>query len=355
MGPRPTANSKAPGAAALDVVRRGPGRPNDSIFAVMGRCFAAAPLGSYRFSTYLCDVIQLRIKLVSRSQVDTMELSVVRIQKAITTGSQPWVQARSVVHPDRYLSQCPFILLNEEHYPPLSEFPVRSHDGVITMTLVLEGSMEQTDSTGKQWRLEQGDVDFSTGRDGVLRTETPDEQGVRFLSLRVNVPSSLKPCLAHRQLVRPDEGRRASFGDLSALLYAGSLGATPAPYSTPWPMTLADLSIPAGAQTSLPIASTERSFAYILEGAAELGRNKVPLRRGSVAWLERTTSPEDGSSLEIHALSDARMLFVSSPVIAERTSVAEFGGTECSPPSVTRMLALGAGRLRDRKPLRTGT
>ncbi len=270
-----------------------------------------------------------------------MELSVVRIHKTTSAGSQPWVQARSVVHPDKYLSQCPFILLNEEFYPPLSEFPIRSHDGVIAMTLVLEGSVEQTDGSGRQWRLEQGDADFSTGRGGVLRAETSGEEGVRFLHLWVNMPPSLKPNMTQRQIVRQANTYAASFGDASALLYAGSLGAASAPQRSPWPITIVDLALKAGAQASLPIASTERSFAYILSGAVELGRNQVRLNRGSVAWMERTVTPGDVNSLKAHALTDTKMLFISSPVIGEHVSALKEDAAECAAPPATELLAIG--------------
>ena len=270
-----------------------------------------------------------------------MELSVVRIHKTTSAGSQPWVQARSVVHPEKYLSQCPFILLNEEFYPPLSEFPIRSHDGVIAMTLVLEGSVEQTDGSGRQWRLEQGDADFSTGRGGVLRAETSGEEGVRFLHLWVNMPPSLKPNMTQRQIVRQADTHAASFGDASALLYAGSLGAASAPQRSPWPITIVDLALKAGAQASLPIASTERSFAYILSGAVELGRNQVRLNRGSVAWMERTVTPGDVNSLKAHALTDTKMLFISSPVIGEHVSALKEDAAECAAPPARELLAIG--------------
>ena len=273
-----------------------------------------------------------------------MELSIVRIHKATSSGNQPWVQARSVVHPDKYLSQCPFILLNEEFYPSLSEFPIRSHDGVIAMTLVLQGSLEQTDGTGSRWRLEQGDADFSTGRGGVLRAETSGEQGVRFLHLWVNMPPSLKPRLAQRRIVRSDDTQSTSFGDASASLYAGSLGTASASHRSPWPITMVDLSLQAGAKASLPLASTERSFAYILSGTVDLGRNQVRLNRGNVAWTERTVTPGDINSLEARALTDTRMLFVSSPVIGEHSSAVEDGAAECAAPPAREMLAIGGVR-----------
>jgi redox-sensitive bicupin YhaK (pirin superfamily) len=279
-----------------------------------------------------------------------MELSVVRIHKTTSAGSQPWVQARSVVHPDKYLSQCPFILLNEEFYPPLGEFPIRSHDGVIAMTLVLEGSMTQTDGTGNSWRLEQGDSDFSTGRGGVLRAEASGEQGVRFLHLWVNMPPSLRPNVPQRQIVRHADTRNASFGDASALLYAGSLGAFSAPRRSPWPITIVDLSLQAGAQSSLPLASNERSFAYILSGSAELGRNQVRLNRGNVAWTERTVTPGDVNSLEARAMTDTRMLFISSPVIGEHTSAVEDDAAQCVAPPATSLLTIGGVRYRQPAP-----
>ncbi len=275
-----------------------------------------------------------------------MELSVVRIHKTTSSGSQPWVQARSVVHPDKYLSQCPFILLNEEFYPPLSEFPVRSHNGVIAMTLVLEGSMEQTDGTGKHWSLKQGDADFSRGRGGVLRAETGSEEGVRFLHLWANMPPSLKTTTPQRQVVRHAHTHSTRFGDASALLYAGALGAASAPHESPWPITIVDLSLQAGAQASLPIASNERSFAYILSGAVELGRNEVRLNRGSVAWTERTLTPGDVNSLKARAVTATRMLFVSSPVIGEHASTSEDDAAECGAPPAMALMAIGGVRYR---------
>ena len=268
-----------------------------------------------------------------------MELSVVRIHKATSAGGQPWVQARSVVHPDKYLSQCPFILLNEESYAPLSEFPIRSHDGVVAMTLVLDGGIEQVDGTGSRWRLEQGDADFTAGRGGVLRAEASEERGVRLLHLWLNLPPSLKPESTRRQIVRQEDAQRVFFGDASASVYAGSLGTTAPAGSalSPWPITVADVSLRAGARASLPLASTERSFTYVLGGTIELGRNQVRLSQGSVAWAERTLMSGEVNSLPVHAVADTRMLFVSSPVFSDRGAAGD-GVADCAAPPLTEIV-----------------
>ena len=273
-----------------------------------------------------------------------MELSVVRIHRTSSSGSQPWVQARTIIDPDKYLSQCPFILLNEEAYPALSEFPIRSHEGVIAMTLVLEGSMEQTDGTGSRWRLEQGDADFTTGRAGVLRAETSGDQGVRFLHLWVNMPPSLKPNTMQREFVRREDVRSTSFEGANARVYAGSMGSTSVPRRSPWPITIVDFSLQAGAQASLPLMSTERSFAYILGGTVELGRNQVRLNHGSVAWTERAVTPGDIDSLKVRAMTDTRMLFISSPVIGERTSAVDNDTVECAATPAREPMAIDGVR-----------
>lgn len=258
-----------------------------------------------------------------------MELSVVRIHKASLPGGQPWLNARLVVHPDKYLSQCPFILLNEESHEPHSEFPVRSHKGVITVTLVLGGSAHQTDGTGGHWQLAHGDADFSIGSGGVLQGTTSDS-GVQLLHLWINLPAALKTASARHEVVRSGEACRATLGDASALLYAGTLGATCGPYTGPWPLTVADLSLQAGKATKLPLASNERSFVYVLRGNVELGRNRVRLGRDSIAWIERTVGPEGINSLSARAAKETRLLLFSSPVFGEDSAAAGGNSANCA-------------------------
>lgn len=251
-----------------------------------------------------------------------MELTVVRIHKASASGGQPWVQARPIIHPDKYLSQCPFILLNEESHPPLSQFPIHSHRKVVTVTLVVDGSVEQTDGTGVHRRLGQGDAAFSIGSRGVMQGATPSERGVKLLHLWINVPATLAPSSEDHQIVRQADACRGTFGDAAALLYAGTLGATSGPHTSPWPITVADVSLQAGKRASLPLRSTERSFAYVLNGDIELGRNQVQLNRGNVAWIERTVDPGGVNSLSLRATKESRILLFSSPMLDGADSAA---------------------------------
>src|SRR5450432_1401884 len=246
-----------------------------------------------------------------------MELSIVRIHKASASGGRPWVQPRLVIHPDKYLSQCPFILLNEEVHAPHSVFPFHCHAKVVMVTLVVDGNVERTDRTGTHWRLSRGAADFSLGDGGAMQGETTSEVGAKLLHLWIDLPVALEASAARHQVVRHEDAYRASFDDASALLYAGTLGAATGPHTTPWPITVADLSLKAGKRASLPLASTERSFAYIMSGNIELGRNRVQLDRGTVAWIERAVRPGGLASLSLNAIKETRLLLFSSPILGE--------------------------------------
>jgi redox-sensitive bicupin YhaK (pirin superfamily) len=83
---------------------------------------------------------------------------------------------------------------------------------------------------------------------------------------------------------------------------------------SPWPITLADLQLPPDAQLTLPLRSSERCFAYVMDGEVEIGRNRVRLARGNVAWIERGLEPGGIDTLPMHAIKRTRVLLFASPV-----------------------------------------
>ena len=271
-----------------------------------------------------------------------MELSVIRIHKVGAASGQPWLNTRPVVHPDKYLSQCPFILLNEETYEPQVDFPVQSRKGVMAVTLVLDGSAYQTDDAGARWLLGQGDAAFSISSGGILQG-TANVSGVQLLHLWVNLPGTLRTTSARHQVVRRAEASRATIGNASALLYAGALDTASGPHTGAWPLTVADLSLQAGQTTTLALASNERSFVYVVRGHVALGRNQVNLGRDSIAWIERTVGPADVNSLTARAAAeDTRLLLFSSPVFGENASL----GKSCDPEVADSLAGIARAPLR---------
>ena len=64
-------------------------------------------------------------------------------------------------------------------FAPPAGFPTHPHQGMETVTFVLEGQMIHEDHTGGHGELEAGDIQFMTAGGGVLHSEMPGPRGVR--------------------------------------------------------------------------------------------------------------------------------------------------------------------------------
>ena len=259
-----------------------------------------------------------------------MELSVVRIHKAHSPSGQPWQRTRLVVQPEKYLSQCPFILLAEDWFSPQGGFPTHPHKGIVTVTLVLDGSVRHLDDAGAQLRLNKGDAGFMTAGEGVLHGETPGARGAHVLRLWLNLPSALKSAEARYECLRLADVRVKALDGATALVYAGKVEGVSAPFRSAWPLTLVDLRLQPEMTLDMPLPSGARSFAYVIEGDVEMGRNRVCLGRGDVAWIERGLVDSDShDTLQIRATREARVLIFASPVIDEPVTLPGTTAANC--------------------------
>ncbi len=243
-----------------------------------------------------------------------MELSVVRIHKADSPSGPPWTHTRLVVPPEKYLSQCPFVLLSEDWYPPDGGFSSHRHEGTVMVVLVLHGSVKHSYGAGAQRQLSRGDAAFLTTGAGVLHGEVAGEHGAHLMRLWLSTPEQLHSVEPRYEVVRCTEAGQAALGQGTARVYAGKLADSSAPLRSPWPITLADLRLPPDAQLTLPLHSSERCFAYVMDGEVEIGRNRVCLARGNVAWIERGLEPGGIGNLPMHAIKRTRVLLFASPV-----------------------------------------
>ena len=61
------------------------------------------------------------------------------------------------------------------------------------------------------------------------------------------------------------------------------------------------------------------------------------LSQGSVAWTERTVEPGEINALAALAVTDTRLLFVSSPVFSDRATASD-GVVDCAAPPLTEVV-----------------
>ena len=141
--------------------------------------------------------MSLRPVLETRNAVPTMEGAGVKLHRAF--GFQDPSEL------DPFLLFDDFRNENPEDFQ--KGFPWHPHRGIETITYVLSGTVDHTDSLGNAGTLGAGDVQWMTAGSGIMHQEMPkgDRQGrMHGFQLWANLPSGDKMCAPRYQDVSAD-------------------------------------------------------------------------------------------------------------------------------------------------------
>jgi len=204
----------------------------------------------------------------------------------------------------------PFLLLddfrNDDPAKYAGGFPWHPHRGIETITYVLNGTIEHSDSLGNKGDISAGDVQWMTAGSGILHQEMPRGNGqgqMHGFQLWANLPGSLKMTAPRYQDVESkeipeiidDDGTRVKVitGD-----FWGKQG--PVDGIAADPLYL-DVFVPAGQRKRLKVDTYRNTFAYIFDGAGRFSDASAP--QGIL--LEKEVL---GNELNIRDLSGDRTL-----------------------------------------------
>ncbi|OED47037.1 hypothetical protein AB838_17245 [Rhodobacteraceae bacterium (ex Bugula neritina AB1)] len=180
---------------------------------------------------------------------------------------------------DPYLLFDDFRNENPEDY--LRGFPWHPHRGIETITYVLAGSVEHSDSLGNAGTLGAGDVQWMTAGSGILHQEMPSGNAkgqMHGFQLWGNLPAAEKMTAPRYQDMRgadipeviDDDGTRVKVitGE-----FWGKRGPVDGIAADPQYL---DVFLPAGVKKTLPIDTYRRAFAYVFEGKAAFADASAP-------------------------------------------------------------------------------
>lgn len=169
----------------------------------------------------------------------------------------------------------PFLLLddfrNDDPAYYQKGFPWHPHRGIETITYVLEGTVEHSDSLGNRGRLGAGSVQWMTAGRGILHQEMPlgNAKGqMHGFQLWANLPSGLKMTAPRYQDVGGGDIETVVDDDgTSVRIITGSFWGKRGPVDgiAADPLFL-DVSIPAGKRKVLPVDTYATTFAYVFAG-----------------------------------------------------------------------------------------
>ena len=169
--------------------------------------------------------------------------------------------------------------------------PWHPHRGFETVTYMIDGIFEHSDSNGGGGVITNGDTQWMTAGAGILHIEKPPEalvaSGGLFhgFQLWVNLPAAQKWTAPRYQDLRASEVALASSPDGGALvrLIAGEIAGQQGPGSTYTPMTLVHATLAPSARLVLPWRPDYNALLYVLSGYGAVGADQRPIGPGQLA------------------------------------------------------------------------
>ena len=171
--------------------------------------------------------------------------------------------------------------------------PWHPHRGFETVTYIMDGTFEHSDSNGGGGVITNGDTQWMTAGAGILHIEKPPEalvvSGGLFhgIQLWVNLPRDLKWSAPRYQDLRAREVGLVSSADGGALVrvIAGEVAGHAGPGSTYTPMALVHATVGPGARLLLPWRPDFNALVYVLAGRGSVGTERRPIQTGQLAVL----------------------------------------------------------------------
>jgi quercetin 2,3-dioxygenase len=169
--------------------------------------------------------------------------------------------------------------------------PWHPHRGFETVTYIMDGTFEHSDSNGGGGVITNGDTQWMTAGAGILHIEKPPEalvvSGGLFhgIQLWVNLPKAQKWSPPRYQDIRAREVGLLASGDGGALLrvIAGELAGHAGPGVTYTPMTLVHATLAPDAELVLPWRHDYNALVYVLAGHGSVGSDRTPVQTGQLA------------------------------------------------------------------------
>jgi redox-sensitive bicupin YhaK (pirin superfamily) len=204
--------------------------------------------------------------------------------------------------------------------------PWHPHRGFETVTYMIDGEFEHSDSNGGGGLITNGDTQWMTAGSGILHIETPPEHLVvsgglfHGFQLWVNLPKADKFAAPRYQDIRGQQVSLLSSADGGALIrvIAGELAGHQGPGMTYTPITLVHATLSPGASLTLPWRPDFNALAYTLAGKGTVGAKGRPVELGQLAVF----GPGDTVTVTADAKQDSRhpsmdVLFLGGQPIRE--------------------------------------
>jgi redox-sensitive bicupin YhaK (pirin superfamily) len=212
-----------------------------------------------------------------------------QILKGHETSDGAGVKLRRYIGTRELMAHDPFLMLDafysDDPGSYLAGFPNHPHRGFETVTYLIQGKMEHSDSRGNRGLLEPGGAQFMRAGSGIIHSEMPrQENGLMWgYQLWVNLPAALKMAEPRYQDLQAHEIPLVQTPAYTAKVLSGNLGGVQGAARGFYPIDYFDVQFKPGQSADIPVAADRSVFAIVVEGSGVIGERSV--KRGDLAIL----------------------------------------------------------------------
>lgn len=188
-------------------------------------------------------------------------------------------------------------------------FPWHPHRGIETVTYLISGRIDHEDSLGNKGTIAAGDCQWMTAGSGILHQEMPIASD-RMLGaqLWVNLAANDKMAEPQYRDIRADKIPVLKDGNGEIRVLSGVYKNTPGAMQPDYVQVLyLDVLVYPGKTVTIPTASTENVFVYIVEGNGTTGDESSPIQSHSAVLFrpgdQLIFTAESGEGLRLFLLS----------------------------------------------------
>jgi redox-sensitive bicupin YhaK (pirin superfamily) len=173
----------------------------------------------------------------------------------------------------------------------IAGFPSHPHRGIETVTYMLEGKVEHSDSMGNKGVVGKGDVQWMTAGSGIIHEEMPQYEGgsMRGFQLWVNLPSASKMIAPRYQDIPSAKIPVVELENKTRVkILAGTFQGVKGPVENiiAEPEYL-DVEMPENAEILIPVKADHTVFSFLYQGEAAFDGNLGnPLKAGEGVLFE---------------------------------------------------------------------
>jgi redox-sensitive bicupin YhaK (pirin superfamily) len=215
----------------------------------------------------------------------------------------------------------PFLLLDdfrgEEPKDYIKGFPWHPHRGIETITYMLHGEVEHSDSVGNKGVISAGDVQWMTAGSGIFHQEMPKPAAdgrMYGFQLWANLPRSEKMTAPRYQEVKADQIPVMTLENgVKIRVICGSVAGQAGPVEEVMISPVyADVEIPAGGEWVQPTLQGHTMIVYVFEGEGQFAPE------AAVAGNHYLILFEDGNQIQVRAgETGVRFLYISGRPLRE--------------------------------------